>query len=87
MEAFYYEALGSFDSVFLLDDSKHVANVIGVLYFQNFEHEDMKKYLESKTKNLHKCRLKLVKKFGLYWFKQMEEAEWNQKKNAIFPLI
>ena len=69
MVAFNYEALGSFDSFFLLDDSKHVSNEIGVLYFEKFEYERMKMYLESKTKNFHKCRSKLVKKFGLHYFK------------------
>jgi hypothetical protein len=69
MDYFYdCEALTPFDALFLLDDESNISNVIGVVFFEQFEFESMKKYLVAKTEDLHKCRSKLAVKFGLYWF-------------------
>ena len=47
----------------------------------------MKEYLMKKTEEMHKCRSKLVKKFGIYWFKKMTPEEWAQKKDDVVVLI
>ena len=73
MIVFNCEALGGFDAIFLLDDKKNIANIVGVIFFEEFEFESMKEYLLMKTTELHKCRSKLVKKFGIYWWKRMSE--------------
>ena len=62
------EGLGPFDAVFLLDDKKNYSNIVGFLQFEKFEFESMRDYLLDKTANIHKCRSKLVKWFGIYWF-------------------
>ena len=80
------ENLGPFDAIFLLDDEVNIANVLGTLYFEKFEFESMKNYLEAKTADIHKCRSKLVKKFGLWWYQEMGEKEWQEKKNSVFVL-
>ena len=36
-----------------------------------------------KTTQLHKCRSKLVKKFGIYWWQRMSEEEWLGKKEFV----
>lgn len=71
--AFGFEALGAFDAIFLLDDKTNVANVIGCIIFEKFEFEEMRDHLLKKTEDIHRCRSKLVKKFGIYWFKKMSD--------------
>ena len=65
---FGLESLSPFDAVFLLNDHKNMANMIGALFFETFEYESMQKYLEEKSSKVHKCRSKLVKKLGLWYF-------------------
>jgi len=77
------EALYGFDSIFLLDDRKNIANIVGTLFFEEFEYEEMKQYLIEKTGPLHKCRSKLVNKFGIWWWKKMGEEEFRKKQEAI----
>ena len=75
-----YEALGVFDTVFLFDDEKNYSNFVGCIIFEKFEFEEMRDYLFSKLEKIHKCKSKLVKKFGIYWFKDMSGEEWATKK-------
>ena len=76
-----------YDTLFLLDTPDNVSNIMGCLFFEKFEFEEMKTYLEQKTSQLHKCRTKLVKKYGLWWYKQIEDNEWKAKKTAVFQEI
>ena len=80
------ESLGPFDAVFLLDDRKNLSNIVSCCFTETFEFDSMKKYIHSKTSNLHKCRSKLSKKFGLWWFQEMDEAEWLAKKDEVIVL-
>ena len=73
---FGLESLNPFDAVFLLNDKKNMANFIGTLFFEPFEFESMKMYLEEKSAVVHKCRSKLVKKFGMWYFQKMTDDEW-----------
>ena len=65
---FGLESLSPFDAVFLLNDKKNMANIVGTLFFEPFEFESMKSYLEEKSATVHKCRSKLVKKLGMWYF-------------------
>ena len=47
------------------------------------EFHSLKKYLLEKTALLHKCRSKLVKKFGVWWFQEMPEEEWVAKREEV----
>ena len=49
LRTFECEALGGFDAIFLLDDKKNIANIVGTLFFEEFEYESMKNYLLMKT--------------------------------------
>lgn len=62
------EALKSYDALFMLDDKKNISNIIGSIFFEEFEFESMAKYLVQKAETVHKCRHKLGKHFGIYWF-------------------
>lgn len=84
--AFKYESLGPFDAIFLLDDRKNLSNILACSFLEPYEFERMKIYLFGKTANLHKCRSKLVKSFGLYWYQEMDEAEWIAKRDDIVIL-
>ena len=69
------EALGSYDYIFLLDDRKNISNIVGNLFFEEFDFKEMKQYLLNKTADLHKCRSKLVKRFGVWWYLKMDAEE------------
>ena len=62
------EAFPAYDSIMLLDDSKVISNIVGTLFFEKFEFEEMRDYLMERTCLLHKCRSKVSKKFGLWWW-------------------
>ena len=79
--------MGTFDEVFFLDDRKNNSNILGALHFDQFEFESMRDFLHSRSENLHKCRSKVVKMFGMYWYKKMSQKEWNEKKNKVIVLI
>ena len=81
------ESMGAFDAVYFLDDNKNYSNVVGPTFFQKFDFEGMRDYLFKKTENIHKCRSKIVKKFGLYWYKQMTPEEWEIKKHKVVTLV
>jgi hypothetical protein len=70
------EILGPFDNIFLLDQKDSYSNIIGALFFEEFEFESMKRYLIQKTETIHRARSKLSKIFGMYWFQKMTTKEW-----------
>ena len=78
--------LPPYDAVFLLDREKNLANVTGALFFEPFEFEMMKNYILEKTKVVNWGRSKLVQKYGLWFFQEMEDEEWNQKKHYTVVL-
>ena len=73
------ESLGSFDALLMLDDPKNVTNIMAAAFIEPYEAESMKNYFFEKTSILHRCRSKLVKHFGLYWFKKMDAQEFKEK--------
>ena len=81
------EGLTPYDSLLLQDDTKCISNIVGTLFFEKFEFEEMRDYLMERTSLLHKCRSKLVKKFGIWWFQRMSLEEWNSKKADVFTKV
>ena len=81
------ESLGAFDAIFLLDDKSNRSNNLGVLTFEQFDFESMRDHLINKTETVHKCRSKLVKKFGVYWFQKMDPKEWLKKKDDVIVKV
>jgi hypothetical protein len=79
--------MGVFDEVFFLDDRLNNSNIVGALYFDEFEFESMRDYLMAKSSGLHKCRSKVVKRYGMYWYLKMSKEEWESKKNKNVVLI
>ena len=77
---------GITDENFLQDDADNLANICGVFFFEQFEYESMKTYLIQKTAGLHRCRSKLVKIFGFWWYQDMSAEEWEKKKDAVVIL-
>ena len=77
------EMLESYDMVMLLDKPENLSNFVGVLFFEEFEFESMKEHMLGKTHLMHKCRSKLVMNLGIWFFKKMDEAEWDLKKDAV----
>jgi hypothetical protein len=87
MKQLGYESLGAFDFAFFLDDPKNYSNIVGAIYFDSYDYESMKSCLHAKTENLHKCRSKVEKVFGIYWYKKMSKSEWEGKKGNLVVLL
>lgn len=85
--AFRCEPLGNHDFQFLLDEDTNAHTIIGVGFFEKFDYISMKNYMIEKSEKIDKCRSKLVKKFGLFWFQKMDEHEWTMGTKKVFPLI
>ena len=81
------EALPAYDSIFLQDDEKVICNIVGTVFFEKFEYEEMRDYLMERTCLLHKCRSKLSKKFGIWWYQRMTKEEWDSKKSEVFVKV
>ena len=62
------EALSLYDSILMQDDQKNISNIVGTMFFEKFQWEEMRDYLMTRTGLVHKCRSKLVKRFGIWWF-------------------
>jgi hypothetical protein len=43
------EALTAYDSCMMQDDQKVISNIVGTMFFEKFEYEDMRDYLMNKT--------------------------------------
>ena len=65
---FQCEALSAHDYSFLLEEKTNSATIMGAGVFEKFEFEPMKKYLLEKAEHVHRCKSKLVKRFGVFWF-------------------
>jgi len=68
----------------MLDQPDNISNCIGCLEFDTYDEQKMRTYLLDKVGLIHRCRSKLVKIMGLWWFKTMEDEEWNNTKNKMF---
>jgi hypothetical protein len=75
---FKCEALNAHDYSFLLEEKNNSHTIMGAGVFEKFEFEPMKKYLLEKAEHIHKCKSKLVKKFGVFWYQLMTDEEWKQ---------
>ena len=83
MHCLNYEALTLTDALFMLDDPLNLSNCLATISFAPYDAQHMRQYLLTKLGSFHRCRSKLVKIMGLWWFKKMPEAEWNLKKDAV----
>lgn len=77
------ESLGPFDALFLLDDPDNISNIVACCILEKYEFNEMKNFLLKKLDKLHKCKSKLVKILGLWWFKEMEDNEWIAKQEFV----
>tara|TARA_B110000305_G_C19179856_1_gene511448 strand:+ start:47 stop:337 length:291 start_codon:yes stop_codon:yes gene_type:complete len=63
------EIMPPIDLAFILqEDPKNQMNYIGGIFYDKFDGEVWKENLIKKLANIHRCRAKVVKMFGSYWF-------------------
>ena len=77
------EALNAHDYSFLMEESANSHTIVGVGVFEKFEFESTKKYLLAKAADVHKCKSKLVKRFGVFWYQLMTEEEWKEAADYL----
>ena len=47
----------------------------------------MQKNLIAKLAQIHKCKAKIVKKFGTYWYTNLTEKEWDDCKEDVVTIL
>ena len=70
-----YEALTASDEFFLLDNPKNRPNIITVMTMEKFESQTIMKTLYEKVPKFQRLRHKIVKRFGQYFFKPLDDKE------------
>ena len=56
-------------------------NYVGAIFYDKFDGEEWKANLQNKLAHIHRCKAKIVRKFGSYWFQEMTDEEWEIKKH------
>ena len=62
------EKLGVFDNLMNADKYDNLTQPIGVLFFDKFEFKEMKDHILKKTTDIPRCRSKLTKIMGIWYF-------------------
>lgn len=81
------EITGLHDFTFLLDDTDNTHMIVAVGTVEKFDYLTMKQYLNDKVELIDKCKSKLVKKFGLWFYVKMSEQEWKENLSKQFQLV
>lgn len=58
------ESLPPFDEWYWYDDDISMSNIVAPIFFENFDFEVMRETIFKNSENVHKCRSKVILKFG-----------------------
>jgi hypothetical protein len=56
---------------------------MAVMRFEKFEYDKFRTRVFEKLKNVSRCRSKMVKFLGVWYFKRMDDKEFETKKDII----
>ena len=84
---FGLETLVAYDRIMLEDGPGNWTNIVAMTRWEKFEFEPMKKYIHERSENIHRLRSKLVKFFGVYYFKKMTDQEFETKKDVVITKL
>ena len=80
---FQMESLGSYDRLVLEDDDGNRCNILGATRFDQLDFEKLKEHLVSRLKTIHRGKSRLVKFFGVWYFKKMSDIEFETQTDVI----
>ena len=78
LQLFKMEALGIYDRLVMQDDHLNLTNIVGTCKFQKFDPVSLKTHLIKRLKTIHRCKSKMVKFFGVWYFKEMSDEEFDK---------
>ena len=81
---FDMEALGQYDRVMLSDDDKNWTNIMGACRFEKQDYGKLKDHVFERLKGIHRCKSKMVKFFGVWYYKKMSDEEFEKQKDIVF---
>ena len=85
---FDMETLGLYDRIMMEDDERNWTNIIGAARFKKqADFEQMKTHLFERLKHIHRCRSKMVKFFGVWYFKKMSVEEFEGVKDVVIKRV
>ena len=84
---FDLETPGVYDRIMMEDAEGNWTNIIGVLRFEKMEFEPFRDLIFERLKNVNRCRSKMVKIFGVWYFKKMGDKEFDKKKDVIVQKV
>jgi hypothetical protein len=69
MQCCGYEAMVGGDQMFLLESEQNLCNVMGSMFIEKIDYEELKAHVIKQTAKLHRGRSYITKIFGEYFFK------------------
>ena len=87
LSLFGLETPGVYDRIMMEDSEGNWTNVIGATRFEKLEFESLRDAILDRLEHVHRCRSKMVKIFGVWYFKRMENEEFDRKKDVIVQRI
>ena len=84
---FGLEALHAVDELFILDDERNVANIVSAIILEKTDIDKLEAQLYAQAGRFFRTQAKLVKVMGKYYYKRMDEAEYNSKKQRFCQRI
>ena len=87
LKAFRCEKIYLMDKFFSQDKDTNCANIMGVLFFESFDFEEMKSFLIKNSRSYHKLRAKIVQIMGDVYWQDMTEEDFMARSNEIFQLV
>lgn len=84
---FDLESLITYDRIMLEDTELQRLNLVCASRWEPYDYEVMKQYIIDKTENINRCRSKLVKYFGIWYFKKMSKEEFKSKEKYFVQKV
>mmetsp|Transcript_6615 Transcript_6615/g.10635 ORF Transcript_6615/g.10635 Transcript_6615/m.10635 type:complete len:310 (+) Transcript_6615:211-1140(+) len=80
--------LPDLDQAMLFDDKHTTTNIMGSYIFDKVDSaEAMRKRWIDRMMTYPKCRMKIVRKFGIHWMQTMYGEELERKKQGLVPVL
>jgi len=67
----------------MVEDEEQISNIVGSFYFEKFEFEKMRDTLITKIDKFQQIKTKQVRMFGLWWWQNLTDEEWNNFKHKL----
>lgn len=61
--------------------------ILAMAFVEKFDYIPMREHFNKKIADIHKCKSQLVKMFGMQFFQELTEKEWEEKSKKVFVCV